>query len=470
MILSRVATLGFSQGAAMTQSLDFVGCASKRRMAALLLAMATAFPMGLLGEDAAAQGKERADIRFFAGADTQFGFYPAQVSNDRTTPTFMDAAKMLSRCFDCTRVFVMAGDLSHDGDGLRSYGDGYKNATRLGVKVFDGVGNHDVDRFEQDWTSFVSERGLYQVGELAWGDSRTAPTADERAIFPTISAMSQGWSVYHSASSKIDDGEVGNTVDDRNAMCREGRQRDCKADKDACSSFRMGDAYYCENPAFYYTFALRPPLTLAANPSAYMVQLHNAIYSASAVSYLTAVRDKLKADGEIDAPVILVAHQLRGAKATDFKALVKSMNVAAIIIGHYGCDDRNVKPAQKDHGHCDWKNTIADDLRFTGQGFVNSSGVVPPIINVNAIFHNVFWSVQLSPKRGLVAFRRFNRGAMEDYLRDPPAAKLAEMTQEAFDRNPAALNAPAKPAASYVCDYGKPPSGEEDAACNETAF
>ena len=158
-----------------------------------------------------------------------------------------------------------------------------------------------------------------------------------------------------------------------------------------------------------------------------------------------------------------------------FKQLVSGMNVAAIIVGHYGepdCPDRNIAPLQKDHGHCDRANTI-DDVRFDWyNGWIphpNVHGVTPPVINVNAMFHNIFWSVELRPNTNEIAFTRFDRGQMNDYI-----AKLEELVVE-FKAlvvvlsacAPGAFNFPVSaggPPDAYVCNYSVG-SAFDDAVC-----
>jgi len=132
---------------------------------------------------------------------------------------------------------------------------------------------------------------------------------------------------------------------------------------------------------------------------AYVVQLHNAIYSESAVEYLNRAMHSINRDR----PVILVGHQFAGSALARFNATVRELKVAAIIHGHYHCDQ------QHDRNHCDFRDNQPLLLidRF-GADFTNVFGAVIPRITSNAAFHNIFWSITLDDSKGTVKLKRYD--------------------------------------------------------------
>ena len=114
-------------------------------------------------------------ISFVATGDPQYGFYPDWIRDNRTTPTLSGMAKLLRLCGDCTKVMVVAGDLAHDdnvaagtaGKNTRTYGEVHYKIEARGVKIFDGLGNHDGNKFAANWVTFTSLMGLHHRGCIA---------------------------------------------------------------------------------------------------------------------------------------------------------------------------------------------------------------------------------------------------------------------------------------------------------------
>ena len=78
----------------------------------------------------------------------------------------------------------------------------------------------------------------------------------------------------------------------------------------------------------YYTIAVKQRWAPAASPYvAYIIQLHNCIYSESAVQYLQREKNRLQMDNEDMKPLILVAHQFCGNAITAFNETVRQLKV-----------------------------------------------------------------------------------------------------------------------------------------------
>ena len=193
--------------------------------------------------------------------------------------------------------------------------------------------------------------------------------------------------------------------------------------------------HYCNvEDGQYYTIAVKQRFAPVSSPVvAYIVQLHNGIYSETAVRYLQRVKERIE-----NKPVILVGHQFAGSALATFNATVRQLKVkllfslkytilsftsikhlkysymycfiahryishffflkvALIIHGHYHCDQ------QHDRDHCDFRDNQPSLLldRF-GADFTNVHGAVIPRVTSNAAFHNIFWSVTLDPEQGSV--------------------------------------------------------------------
>lgn len=305
------------------------------------------------------------------------------------------ASLIAAKCTECSKVFVIAGDLSHDGEGHDQYGAAYASVFIRGVKIIDGLGNHDVGLYAPEQTSFTSVDGVYRVPPFLAGAQVPAAAAARKAA---------GWDVYDLQQGHVDHDEpveAGETSKDFHAPCGtfNWRQDDGKE-----------PPAYCLFPfAYYYTIALKAPGT--DKVVAYVVQLQNAMQSKTAVAYLTRVHDKLVAEGKQDAPVILAGHSVEGSATTAFETQVGKMNVAAILYGHYHCAANGRAKAQ---GHCDAYDEPDEFLNPSSFYVTNIGGLRIPSVNGNAIFHNIFWIVSLDTDQGLVKWKRINRGGALD--------------------------------------------------------
>ena len=78
--------------------------------------------------------------------------------------------------------------------------------------------------------------------------------------------------------------------------------------------------------AQYYTISLKQRYAPLASPDvAYIVQLHNCIYSETSVRYLQRVKEHQAIDSE--KPIILIAHQFCGNALAEFNATVRQLKV-----------------------------------------------------------------------------------------------------------------------------------------------
>lgn len=381
-------------------------------------------------------GLVRADeIKFIFGADPQYDYYPRQVQNDRTDPTMVQAARLVSLCSDCTKVFAIMGDLTHDGGGRTSYGNAHKKAEVVGVKVLDGLGNHDIDDLADDETTFDSEDQLKHVPPFP--PSKVTGQAALALDRPMAALrLQQGWSIFHSSLQKIDFNDTDSVANDT-------------GNGPPCPTFRMSTAHYCNKAdAYYYTVALSTPG--GATPAAYFVQLHNAIKSNTAVTYLKAVKQELEAKGEGNKPVILGGHWLGGSASQEFRATVGTMNVAAILFGHYSCTDKG----GKEHGHCDLNNNTAAELFDSpSNSDTNKHGTPIPAVNGNAILHNIFWFFKIDTTREEVSFKRIDRGRIGD-ISTYKSGNLANLIGQMSTRgSKAAFSLPFRSDQFYTCSY-----------------
>ena len=314
-------------------------------------------------------------INFFAIADPQFGYHDGE-NDGRAAATMRDVALLTKKCTDCVQVVPIAGDLSSDGDGRTPYGNAHKNMESQGVKVLDGLGNHDSHDFADDETTFDSYTNLVQMQDLS----------------------GKGWQLFHHEFKKMSDSGT-----------------------DACKLFNNSPRHYCEYAdAAYYTMALAKLGTTQV--AAYLVQLHNGLTTNAAIDYLRSVKAEIARVGDANAPVIIVAHQLgiggnNSSSYVDpitnlevtvtFKDIVKDMNVAAFIMGHTHCSSGD---------HCDYSDNEPSDT--VSAAFVNQYGGYIPKFNVNAAFHNIFWGFSLDTVSNKISFARFDRAHIGDFPTD----------------------------------------------------
>jgi len=257
------------------------------------------------------------------------------------------------------------------------------------------LGNHDIGMYETGTTSFNSLAALKQVPPMPLN----APDAAVDVI-----RKGQGWELYDSLVSQVDSGEpAGDSTAEVGSpqwKCPTFADRPDKA-----------AAMYCMVAvARYYTFALKVPGS--DRTAAYVVQLHNAMKSKTAVAYLQRVRDKLYQQQKQETPIVIVGHSFEGSMGTQFNTLLRQLNVAAVLYGHYHCN--MVDPDRSsEQGHCDYRD-LSDELVNSRVSTKNKHNVDIPDINTNAIFHNVFWVVRLDTDRRVVMVKRLNRHHIGD--------------------------------------------------------
>lgn len=429
-------------------------------------------------------------INFVIAADPQIGYYSTSIKNAHTKPTMYEAGAFLYRCSTCIKTFWIAGDLVHDNSGGESeYGSIHIDIETTKVKIFDGLGNHDTNNFRDDWVSFDSRSGLYHVGHLD-KDKRSDPIdSAERQLLNQLTANTRGWSIYHTMYSHIETNEVDTSCDATDV----NQGRHCG---NPCGSFRFSDAYYCENKsAWYYAVGMYGKgsrtqanvtnlinLTNVARlpklkPDALVVQLHNYVYSATAVKFLASLEKKLAKEGLQDIPIILVGHQDRGAAKSKFDDIVKKLNVAALLQGHWKCPEG----AKTDRGHC--TNEDSNTAYVNNGSSKNIYGFTIPIINTNAILHDIFWAVSLDTKANTLALKRIYRGVSglsqwsvgfkgrsfretmfiareiwpittNEFSEDPKnTLTWRELVNDYYDKNPETHNWPTDRRKFYVCNF-----------------
>lgn len=98
-----------------------------------------------------------ATISFFFTADPQFGWGTSYSGNEeRALRTMIDLGRLTRLCLDCPQIMPIAGDLTMNGENRHIYRLGYQGAESFGVKILDGLGNHDTHSFADDEVSFDS--------------------------------------------------------------------------------------------------------------------------------------------------------------------------------------------------------------------------------------------------------------------------------------------------------------------------
>ncbi|QTL34746.1 FG-GAP-like repeat-containing protein [Pseudoalteromonas viridis] len=312
------------------------------------------YPSLLVG-GLAGQVVHAAEINFFAISDPQFAF--GNGNDGRARATMRDVAILTNNCSDCSKVVPIAGDLSMDGNGRTSYGNAYKDMVNLGAKPLDGVGNHDTHDYAYGETSFDDRAQLLKGQDL----------------------VNKGWKIFHHSKNEM------------------------KADGGRCNI-----GAYCDNASvYYYTVKLQNPTDPSG--SAYLIQLHNNIYSDSAVDYLKELKEE-KGEEIGQSPIFLVSHQLDDTKAneSDMRKELKVLNVVALIHGHYNCEQEVAKG-----NHCNATESEPDltvNRYFLGK---NEKEVSIPAFNVSSAFHNIFWGFSIDTETNILSFKRFNRGEMD---------------------------------------------------------
>lgn len=90
--------------------------------------------------------------------------------------------------------------------------------------------------------------------------------------------------------------------------------------------------HYCNvEDGQYYTIAVKQRFAPVSSPVvAYIVQLHNGIYSETAVRYLQRVKERIE-----NKPVILVGHQFAGSALATFNATVRQLKVKLLFSLEY---------------------------------------------------------------------------------------------------------------------------------------
>ena len=85
-----------------------------------------------------------------------------------------------------------------------------------------------------------------------------------------------------------------------------------------------GEGHYTDvEDGHYYTIAVKQRYAPVSSPYvAYIIQLHNCIYSRTAVRYLQQAKERMD-----DKPVILVAHQFCGDEIGSFNETVRQLKV-----------------------------------------------------------------------------------------------------------------------------------------------
>ena len=72
----------------------------------------------------------------------------------RALRTMIDLGRLTALCSDCPQVVPIAGDLTMEGAKRHIYRQAYQGAESFGVKILDGLGNHDILPFGDDECSF----------------------------------------------------------------------------------------------------------------------------------------------------------------------------------------------------------------------------------------------------------------------------------------------------------------------------
>ena len=182
----------------------------------------------------------------------------------------IDLGRLTALCSDCPQIAPIAGDLTMEGAKRHIYRQAYQAAESFGVKILDGLGNHDILPLGEDECSFDS------IDHLRAGSSLSQ----------------KGWTVVHTWTTKMSaDNECG---------------------------------HYCNvEDGHYYTIGITNRQMAPHNILAYVVQLHNAIYSETAVEYLNRAVSSMNRDR----PIILVGHQFAGSALARFNTTVRDLKV-----------------------------------------------------------------------------------------------------------------------------------------------
>ncbi len=287
-------------------------------------------------------------LHFFAVGTPQFDQVLTPQSH-RAYQTMVDTARLVSNCTNCNKILPIAGNLTFDHRGMARYATTQRKTQEHGVKVLDGLGERDTHLMPVNSIAFGSEQVLRQGEGLA----------------------DNGWAVVDTFRSKM--------VDSGNKPC---------------GIFVGGKAHYCDySIALFYTVALASPGSTV--PSAYMIQLHNGMFTEPAVRYLK--RFKHLAQRNPNLPIILVGHALDGNEKMAFQRLIRQLPVALILTGSQ-IDEQK----KSDTGLRMLEETISTHL-------LNASGSPIPSINLSAAFHNILWSFSLDTHAKAVSFRRYNR-------------------------------------------------------------
>lgn len=330
-------------------------------------------------------------ISFFAVSDPQFTFG----DDRRAFSTLADVAMLTKQCQDCSKVLPIAGDLTMDGNGRALYAKAYQFIAQQGVKPIDGLGNHDTQFFSANITSFNGLSNLLKGGNLT----------------------QKGWTIFHFSKKRMQ--LDGGQCDSQNAYCLQAK-------------------------AYYYTVRVQNPMDPSGE--AFLVQLHNHLYSNSALDYLTALL-KDKGDEIGQSPIILVVHQLGDqpieGERMDVKLKVNEWvsrrNVMAIIHGHYAC-----QPLDKQYYHCNAKHyRPSQTVNVEGEKLMNQYGVTVPRFNVSAAFNGIFWAFRIDTKTDQLCYKRLDqvylgnvqdyRGTLDDMLATfPPLVNNMPFKQQAF--------------------------------------
>ncbi|KAF7781636.1 hypothetical protein PRUB_b0927 [Pseudoalteromonas rubra] len=337
------------------------------------------------------------EINFFAIADPQFGWSDS-AGTRRAQNTMRDSAILASKCTNCIKAIPIAGDLTMDGDGRTTYGNAHKHMESFGVKVLDGLGNHDSHDLADDETSFDNYSELHSYEDL----------------------YNKGWKIFDEYHTNIDGGD--------------------------CSGFNHNPKHYCTSAdAYYYTAALAQPGTSSSNAAAYLIQLHNQIYSKNAVAYLKRAISKIGPDK----PVIIVGHYPGGSYSGDFVSAVRGINLAAIIHGHYHCNQGG------GGDHCDYKENSPGFVIDAFSGSIkNRHGSPVPVVNVNAAFHNIFWSISLDTSSNRISFKRYNRAHIGDAAAYSSGDFNTIVNQVTTHGDNNGYNQPYRSSAALTCSFG----------------
>ena len=344
---------------------------------AVLVAMSTFYGGNGVAEQSDEKINPLGSVIFYAISDPQYDFgdsYAEQRSHETIVET-AGSAMYYKPAF--SKILVIAGDLTHDGGGIENYKASYEEAHVTGTTILDGLGNHDTDKIET--TSFnIGSKALDRGDLFKYGWKLFDKRAAAMCANFSPSAITTFWGLKNPFS-----------FDDQGNQFRTTR--------------KAKENYYCQHKrANYYTVALSKPRTTVV--SAYLIQLHNAM--TESVAYLESIKKKIESRGHSHIPIIIVGHQRGHRDDKKFRGIVKSMNIAAVIRGHYFCD-----PVPPNGGHCDANNIFQRPTDRNGSIW-NKWNKPIPVYNYSASLHNIYWAVKIDPSQGkeTVTLFRCNRG------------------------------------------------------------